>query len=401
MHVFYLPRSILSHSPPHSAALPPPAHPPLPDYGPQLWQASVLSLTLFIAPIIFISVILIAGQDAGSTMVSVCLCVSVCMWVCQNMSARVCVFSVCCYCQHVWVSLSVCVHEWMCVCIDVCVCASVSVPVWMWSLLPSSAAAVPVLYLLSLYQCECLPLSFYHYPSLSLCPSLSLTLLALLTFPRFAPLPLLARLSTVRSIRERTKERKKEHRPAHRGKRSIKMCLLSSYLFYSLLLSHILPAAVRCIVIHPYSHRVIVLYKLRPNWPMRDRETYRVNKWGRDNAITSSRVTSHDRQNTHTHTHKYCWRISFIWHLNTALLWRWHRAIWNHRWLWTADTVITDQRKHCKIHQFPPPKKNKNSWQNVKKMHLCLPHKAEHALQGRQAEKLRLTHRETARILSY
>ncbi|MEQ2299687.1 hypothetical protein AMECASPLE_017719 [Ameca splendens] len=73
---------------------PKPLAPPTPGYGPQLWQASVLSLTLFIAliSIIFISVILIAGQDARSNMVPVCLCFSMCKCVSKWVST--CVFSV-------------------------------------------------------------------------------------------------------------------------------------------------------------------------------------------------------------------------------------------------------------------------------------------------------------------
>lgn len=179
-----------SQTPPalHTSLCPPP-----PGYSPQLWQAGVLSLTLFTARIfiiIFLRVILIAGQDAGSNMVTVFLCVSVC--VCHNGFACVCVFSVL---LSACVSKSESVCAWMDVCMHVrdCVCVSMDV-----------VSAVPVLCLCSL--CEHLPLSFYYLPS----PSLSLSMHGLLTLPRFAPLPLLVRLSTVRSMRDSKKEKREK-----------------------------------------------------------------------------------------------------------------------------------------------------------------------------------------------
>lgn len=79
--------------------------PPLPGSGPQLWQAGILSLSLFIT-LIFISAILIAGQDAGHSLVNVCIGV---------VHELAYVLSECCCCLHVWVSASVCVCQYGCV----------------------------------------------------------------------------------------------------------------------------------------------------------------------------------------------------------------------------------------------------------------------------------------------
>lgn len=178
MHVSHQPRSIPSHRlllfylPP--SALPPTTnttHPPAPGYGPQLWQASVLSLTLFIAlnSINFISMILIAGQDARSNMVPVCLGFSMCKCVCQSGLARV--FSVCC-CRQESVDLAVCAPVFVCnkkICVCQNVCSEVS---------SSAAAVVLVLCLLCfcLYDCLLLPLFCCPSPSLSPCRPLALSL---------------------------------------------------------------------------------------------------------------------------------------------------------------------------------------------------------------------------------
>lgn len=72
--------------------------PPLPGSGPQLWQADILVLSLFIT-LILICAILIAGQDAGHSTVNICI----------GMCARVTYVSSKCF-------LSACVGPCACVC---------------------------------------------------------------------------------------------------------------------------------------------------------------------------------------------------------------------------------------------------------------------------------------------
>lgn len=111
--------------------------------------------------------------------------------------------------------LSACVGQSACACACVCVCACKSVCQYGCAL-SCPPLQQPQSSLSSLSICECVPLSVYSYPSLSL------SFPGLLTLSRFAPLPLLARLSTARSMTEK-KRRSDLHTEVEGG---LKMCPL-------------------------------------------------------------------------------------------------------------------------------------------------------------------------------
>lgn len=255
-HVFYLPRSILSHNPPLCC-------PPTPCPPPTAWLRSSA----------------VAGQRPLPHALhrshhlhqcnphswsgcrehhGHCQQMYVCMWVCQNMLARVCVcmcvcecvcvFSVCCYCQHVWVSLSECVHEWMCECICECVsmdvvslvllCSSspnplspLSLSVWAVWVFASLVLTLPFSLSLSHPLAFSLLLAFFRCPSLSLCLpcSLSLGLLHCLSWPAFQQRDQWAK-------RKRKKDRKKRKSRDLLAKVNgeLKMCLLSPCISFTL-----------------------------------------------------------------------------------------------------------------------------------------------------------------------
>lgn len=285
-HVFYLPRSILSHNPPLCC-------PPTPCPPPTAWLRSSA----------------VAGQrplphalhrshhlhqcnphswsgcrEHHGHCLPVCQQMYVCMWVCQKMLARVCVCMCVCECVFSMLLLSACVGQ------SVCVCAWMNVWVHLWvckygcglscpplqqqsqssiSSLSISVSSVSVCLsrsnttLLSHSLVFSLLLAFFRCPSLSLCLpcSLSLGLLHCLSWPAFQQ-----RDQWAKRKRKKDRKKKKEQRPACKGKRRIKnVSSLSLHFFYSLHLSHFLPAAVMLWFVHPYT-------PIRTEWG-------RVRKW--------------------------------------------------------------------------------------------------------------------------